>query len=409
MDLKDKLKYYQTEKKPTLPEREHHLEEMASILRASILEEDTLPILKIEKTVPYHFFYPAFTDQNYASIQLPLLTKKQFSDPIAIEDLLVFDLETTGLAGGTGTYPFLMGFGVFEKENIRIYQYFLPEFGREISAYLDMKALWGEKKTFLSYNGKSYDYPLLRNRLILNRMENPFERYSHLDLLHLTRRLWKHTLPSCSLESIEEQIFSFNRWHDIDGSLIPQAYFTFLHTGEINDIKRIIDHNQQDIVSLARLLFYMHQLENSELSSDYPERDLVPLFNIAVTVSDLDRIDPIINSFAIDDRKLPIQSLKNYSLLLKRQKKWDQALEIWQNFIENGEEIIFSCEETAKYYEHRDINLEQAMEYTNRAIDFLSILGEIQKDEGMEELRNGFNRRLNRIMEKMNRKKNMSG
>ncbi len=409
MDLQDKLKYYQTERKPALPEKEHHHEEIAFTLEGTILEGDTLPIVKIEKFEPYSHFNPTITNQNYSSVHLPLLTKKQFENPISLKDFLVFDLETTGLAGGTGTYPFLMGFGTFEKEGIRIYQYFLPEFGREISAYLDMKALWAEKNVLLSYNGKSYDYPLLRNRLILNRMDNPFESYNHLDLLHLTRRLWKHALPSCSLDTIEERIFSFNRWLDIDGSLIPQAYFTFLQTGDMIDIKRIVDHNQQDIISLARLLFYLHQVENNEMISDFPDRELVSMFNIAVNISDLGRIEPIIKSLAANDKKLPNQSLKSYSLLLKRQKKWPRALEIWQKFIENGVEIIFACEELAKFYEHREINIEQAIEYTNRAIDFLSIVKEIRAEEESEDIRNRFDYRLNRLNERLRKGIDKSG
>jgi len=401
MDLRDKLKYYQTEKKQILPDKEHHLEEMATKLEGAILEGDRLPVLKIEKKIPFHYMTPAITDGHYTSVSIPLLTKMQFPDPIVLEELLIFDLETTGLAGGTGTYPFLMGFGIFRRDSIHIIQYFLPEFGREISAFLDLKGLWSEKKTLLTYNGKSFDYPLFRNRMILNRVENPFENYSHLDLLHISRRLWKNILPSCSMETIEERIFSFNRWGDIDGALIPQAYFTFLQTGDIADIKRIINHNQQDLISLARLLIHMHLIENTKISVDFPDGELISMFNIAVTISDLDRIEPIINSIERENKKLPVHSLKNYSLVLKRQKKWKRALDIWQKFIENGEEILFSCEEIAKYYEHRNINLKKALDYTDRAIDFLDIIEEVQQGDGIEDSRNNFNRRLIRLKNKI--------
>jgi hypothetical protein len=301
-----------------------------------------------------------------------------------------------------------MGFGIFEKNGIRIYQYFLPEFGREISAYLDLTTLWSKKNILLSYNGKSYDYPLIRNRLILNRIDNPFEDYKHLDLLHLSRRLWKNVLPSCSLGTIEEQIFLFKRWRDIDGSLIPQAYFTFLHSGDISDIKRIIDHNQQDIISLARLLFYLHKIENIEKDSDFPSRELVSMFNIAIKISDPVRIEPIMNSFTAGNIKLPTQSLKIYSLLLKRQKKWPQALEIWQNFIKIGDEIMFSCEELAKYYEHKEMNIDKAIAFTNRALDFINIVEDIQADEQNKDKKSRFNHRLIRLTDKLTKMKNKS-
>jgi len=405
MDIKDKLKYYQSEKKQVLPEKEHRIEDIAKVLGGSILENETLPVIKIERFEKYTDIDPTISNQSFSSVNLTLLTKKQFREPLLLEDFLIFDLETTGLAGGTGTYPFLMGFGIFEENGIRIYQYFLPEFGREISAYLDLKRLWTDKSTLLSYNGKSFDYPLLRNRLILNRIDNPFEGYRHLDLLHLTRRLWKNVLPSCSLGTIEERIFNFNRWRDIDGSLIPQAYFTFLQTGDSSDIKRIIDHNQLDIVSLARLLFYLHQIENNELNSDFPDREKISMFNIAVSISDLVRLEPIINSFASENKKLPNQSLKNYSILLKRQNKWSMALEIWQNFIDNGEEIMFSCEELAKYYEHKKKNIEKAIDYTKRAIDFFSIVEEIQVQKEIGEKKGRFEYRLNRLSIKLEKRK----
>jgi hypothetical protein len=177
-----------------------------------------------------------------------------------------------------------------------------------------------------------------------------------------------------------------------------------VQTGEISNILRIIDHNQQDIISLARLLFFMDQLENSGFNNPYPNRDLVSLFNVAVKVSDLDRIEPMFNSFSAEKNLLPARSLKNYSLLLKRKNKWDQALNIWENFLKRGEEILFSCEEIAKYYEHREVNLNHALDYTNRALDFINIVGEINNEKGNHEIRNNFNRRLKRIQKKLNKK-----
>jgi hypothetical protein len=319
-------------------------------------------------------------------------------------EILIFDLETTGLAGGTGTYPFLIGFGIFGKKDLKIRQYFLPDFGREISAFLDIHQFQRDKKVLLSYNGKTFDYPLLRNRFILNRVDNPFEKYAHLDLLHAARRLYKKHLPSCSLESIEKYIFSFSRWRDIEGALIPQSYFTYLQTGELNDIQRIIHHNQQDIVSLARLLFHLHHLENNEFDSAYPQKEFISIFNLAIKISDLEQIEPMINSVNKEEKILPTQSLKSYSLLLKREKRWDKALEIWHKFINCGEEVVFSCEEIAKYYEHRENNLKLALNYTHRAIEYINIIEEInhQKDIGDNRMIN-LTRRLNRLQNKMSK------
>jgi uncharacterized protein YprB with RNaseH-like and TPR domain len=408
MDLKDKLKYYQTEKKQIEPESELQLEEMASILKGSILEKNTLPIIKIERTIPCHFIIPRINEKRQSSIHIPLLTKKQFPDPFGVNDVLVFDLETTGLAGGTGTYPFLIGFGEFKDSFFRIFQYFLPDFGREISAYLEISKIVKEKKILLSYNGKSFDYPLIRNRFILNRIENPFESYTHLDLLHSTRRLYRNNLPSCSLESIEQHIFSFHRLGDIDGSQIPQTYFSFVQTGELSDIQRIIDHNQQDIISLARLLFHIHYIENNAMNTFHSEKDFISLFNMAVKISDMERITPMIDSLASNDKKLPGKSLKSYSLMLKKQKNWTEALKIWQKLIDQGEEILFSCEEIAKFYEHHKKSFDHAIDYTNRAIEYINIVDDINHADRSMEYLDRFNIRLNRLHKKRLKQRNSS-
>jgi predicted PolB exonuclease-like 3'-5' exonuclease len=306
------------------------------------------------------------------------------------------------LAGGTGTYPFLIGFGRFETEGIRLFQYFLPDYGREISAFLDMRCLFEDKNVLLSFNGKSFDFPLLRNRMIMNRMENPLASFAHLDLLHPARRLWRDVLPSCSLDIIEEEIFLFSRYQDIDGALIPQAYFDFLQTGNTAQIRQIIMHNQQDLISLGRLLFLMHQIENHHPLHGHSPSELLAMFDVAIDMSDLVRIATILKKLEHSRRKIPDHSLLKYSLLLKRLQKWDEALLIWHGFLERSSEILFVAEELAKYYEHRENDLKQAIEYTNRALQYMDLMSEISgQNERSAEARKKFMHRLWRLNAKL--------
>jgi uncharacterized protein YprB with RNaseH-like and TPR domain len=342
------------------------------------------------------------TFSSLQSICIPLLTKHQFPAEISVRRILIFDLETTGLAGGTGTYPFLIGFGRFETEGIRLFQYFLPDYGREISAFLDMRCLFEDKNVLLSFNGKSFDFPLLRNRMIMNRMENPLASFAHLDLLHPARRLWRDVLPSCSLDIIEEEIFLFSRYQDIDGALIPQAYFDFLQTGNTAQIRQIIMHNQQDLISLGRLLFLMHQIENHHPLHGHSPSELLAMFDVAVDMSDLVRIATILKKLEHSRRKIPDHSLLKYSLLLKRLQKWDEALLIWHGFLERSSEILFVAEELAKYYEHRENDLKQAIEYTNRALQYMDLMSEISgQNERSAEARKKFMHRLWRLNAKL--------
>ena len=141
------------------------------------------------------------------------------------------------------------------------------------------------------------------------------------------------------------------------------------------------------------------------MSEGLPDQDLISMFNIAVNISDLVKIDPILKALSKKNKKLPNKSLKSYSLLLKRQNKWPQALKIWKKFIENGEEIIFCCEELAKYYEHREINIGKSIEYTNRARDFLNVIEEINIQEKIGEIRGSFDHRYNRLSNKLRKRK----
>lgn len=397
MDLKEKLKYYQSDKSQKISEKSHHYEEIARVLGGQLLEADRLPIIKIEKFEEYTWTIPSHQDYVKTSVHIPLLTKNQFTDHISLNDILIFDLETTGLAGGTGTYPFLIGFGEFEEKGLRIVQYFLPDYGREISAFLDFREMTKRKKILLSYNGKSYDYPLIRNRFILNRIENSLEHYTHLDLLHLARRLWKNSLPSCSLTSIEENILYFSRWQDIDGGLIPQEFFNFLQTGHTIQMERIICHNQQDIVSLARLLLRLHAIENSIYADVWSKTELVTMLDIAISLSDLDRVEPILEKLAMEVQSIPAHILINYSRLLKRFKRWDQARSIWEHLLDNGAAILFACEELAKFYEHQKNIYTLAIEYVNRALKYLDLMQEIESITDGENIRNRFIHRLTRL------------
>ncbi|TFH00345.1 MAG: hypothetical protein E4H13_07720 [Calditrichales bacterium] len=403
MDIKDKLKYYRQSAAEEVKAKQIdiHLVNLTELLHGTLIEKETLPVILIESYQAYTPDESEYLAQKKSNIFIPLLTKNQFTKPIPLSDILIFDLETTGLAGGTGTYPFLIGFGLFEAGGIRTRQYFLPDFGREISAYLDMRSMLKNTSVLLTYNGKSFDYPLIRNRMIMNRVDNPFEAHAHLDLLHPARRLWKNTLSSCSLDNIEEEIFLFGRWKDIDGALIPSAYFDFLQTGVSEKIELIISHNQQDIFSLARLLLYMDQTESGEYGYPRSVSEVSAILDLAVSTANFDKIASLMIEFTQRQRKVPASTLMAYSLLLKRHDQWPKAVGIWEVLLNRGEEILFSFEELAKYYEHRKKHHEKALEYTNRAIQYIDFINELKEDAKLDEYRQIFTHRLWRLNTKI--------
>lgn len=164
------------------------------------------------------------------------------------------DTETTGLAGGTGTYAFTVAIARPHPQGIELIQLFLPEPGDEPAFLLALDAELRLSPGIATYNGASFDLPLLRTRWTLNRMPGDLCVGVHLDLLHLSRALLRPRLASCTLKSVEERLLGFEREEDIPGELIPQCYFDFLRSGWSRDLESALEHNRQDVLSLQHLL-----------------------------------------------------------------------------------------------------------------------------------------------------------
>ncbi|HEX7325946.1 MAG TPA: ribonuclease H-like domain-containing protein [Rhodanobacteraceae bacterium] len=171
--------------------------------------------------------------------------------------VLFFDTETTGLAGGTGTRAFMLGAAAWEPRALRIRQLLLTRLSAE-TAMLAAFARWLQPDTVLvSYNGKSYDAPLLRTRYRLARLPDALGDLSHVDLLHPTRRRYRGRFENCRLVTIERHVCGVIRPDDLPGSEAPAAWRTYLRGGPAANLRRVLQHNQQDIASLALLLLHL--------------------------------------------------------------------------------------------------------------------------------------------------------
>lgn len=169
------------------------------------------------------------------------------------EDILFLDTETTGLAGGTGTYVFLIGLAHFEDGQLVLQQHMLRDLSAEAAFVEHLKAELEPFRACASYNGKTFDLPLLRTRFVMAIRSDLTVDESHLDLLHPARRLWKDRFGSTTLRQLEESILDDGRITDIPGSLIPDAYFHYLRRGDEAIIAPVLEHNARDVVSLVRI------------------------------------------------------------------------------------------------------------------------------------------------------------
>jgi uncharacterized protein len=288
------------------------------------------------------------------------------------------DTETTGLAGGSGTYAFLIGVGRITPEGFRVRQYFMREYAEEASVLHSLEAHLAEFDVLITYNGKSYDQPLLETRYRMNRRPPPFSRLEHLDLLHGARRLWKLRMESCRLVQLEQEVLGMLREGDLPGELIPFVYFEFLRSGEAQRLVPIFHHNAMDILTLACLTAIVpaafQSTDQDSLARVGVRRgeDLAGLGRWLESAGELERaLDLFRRALAagLPDRLL-YGVLWRTALLEKRLKRQEAALAIFVELAGCTNEFRASAlEELAKYYEHHEKNRTLALEFTEQALE----------------------------------------
>src|SRR2546430_10726753 len=210
------------------------------------------------------FSTPEFTDPSSTTLELLSRTRDESASGkirAALDDpskWLFLDTETTGLAGGTGTYAFLVGLAWWDAGGLQVEQILMRDFTEEYSLLQELAERVKERPVLVTFNGKTLDWPLLENRFAMTRSIAAPELAAHLDLLHPARALWKLRLGSVRLVELERKVLDAQRlgWHredDVDSALIPQHYFDYLRGGPLAPLAGIVRHNQMDLRGLAAL------------------------------------------------------------------------------------------------------------------------------------------------------------
>jgi uncharacterized protein YprB with RNaseH-like and TPR domain len=309
---------------------------------------------------------------------LPINTLCQWAEASSlsatdINDFIFLDTETSGLAGGTGTYAFEVGLGRFTDEGFHLAQFFMRHPGEEPALLAGLTEFMDGMKAVVTYNGKSFDIPLLNTRYTLMGMTSPFEGINHFDLLPLARRLWRIRLESRTLSNVENQILGVERGEDeVPGYMIPEMYFNFLKTQDARPMGGIFYHNAVDILSLAGLFSHMAFLLHDPHSKEIAHiEDVVALARFFESTGDIPQAQVLyqkaLNSEMPED--LYWDTIERFSFLLKRQNEWDKAIELWEMAAENN--ALYAVEELAKYYEHRAKTLETAKKWTEKGLQII--------------------------------------
>jgi len=178
---------------------------------------------------------------------------------------LFLDTETTGLAGGTGTYAFLVGLAWWDAGGLQVEQMFLRDFSEEHSLLAELAARISERPVLVTFNGKCFDWPLLENRFAMTRAIRVPSLAAHLDLLHPARALWRLRLGSVRLVELERRVLDtprlgWRRDEDLCSAMIPRFYFDYLGGGAPQPLTSVVKHNQMDLRGLATLFGRIHSL-----------------------------------------------------------------------------------------------------------------------------------------------------
>ena len=333
------------------PGRTRHSD--AEVARHLLGEVIAPGLIQIDQTIPLasqhgKMVFSLLTGMPFAAFGLP--------DATPSESLLFLDTETTGLAGGTGTLPFMVCLVRIRENNLQLGQWVLTGFAGE-AAMLRTIFEWIESAEHLvTYNGKSFDVPLLVTRYRLARHPNPFLNKSagedadrityksHVDLLHLTRRACGHGWDDCRLQTAERRLLGFIRKDDFPSHLIPQAWTDFVRGGGVEPLQAIAEHNRHDVLSLAVLLGMLATMYTE------PGHEAANSLKIAQTHAARGNIPHAIDHLTGAWETLDEVALLFLAKLYRNQQRDEEAVAIWMRLRE--ENCIAAIETLAKYHEH---------------------------------------------------------
>jgi len=277
-----------------------------------------------------------------------------------LSSAVFLDLETTGLAGGTGTLPFLVGLAYYRDDRFKVTQFFLSEMAEEDRLIRELAQFIRDMgfKSVVTYNGKAFDMPLVETRFAMHRTPCPLRGLPHLDFLFSARNLWKHKHDSCRLFNLAQQIVQAERSEDIPGAEIPLRYFQYIRNGDFSLIDPILYHNQEDLLSLLGVVVAGAVLvERNRAGAERGEDDAMDLYGVAKL---FERAGDTTTSAALLEKALAggrgltaevsQNARKKLSHHFKKNKDWEKALAFWQEMAAGDEVDCFR--ELSMYFEH---------------------------------------------------------
>ena len=292
-------------------------------------------------------------EQHLGSAALALLAPDSADEIADPSQWLFLDTETTGLSGGSGTYAFLTGIAWWDAGGLEVEQFFMREHSEEHSVLEALAERIAERPVLVTFNGKSFDWPLLETRFRMTRKISVPSLRAHLDFLHPARNLWRLRLGSVRLAELERHVLGWNRGTDVMSELIPSMYFDFLRGGPPEPLVPIFHHNQMDLRGLAGLSSrVLSLLANAETES----KDAFELFGVSRICErrgEAARARILFQQSIAGD--LPIETeraaRRSLALMAKREGDFPRALGLWESMLGGSREGFEAYEQMAIYYE----------------------------------------------------------
>ena len=355
-----------------------HEAAIAEVLDGAWHDTEIGPVLCVERTYRPGYRHGRATLADYtvpddAEWRRVLMGPRQSSSEAARDGArtLFVDLETTGLAGGAGTYAFLVGCGWFEGCTFRVRQFFMSAVRTEPALLAALRMLADTADLLVTFNGKTFDLPLIENRYVFHRLETPFAGLPHLDMLHPARRLWRADADDeggpggCRLTTLERVLFAHQREGDVPGMEIPGRFFHYVRTGDARPLAGVFEHNRLDLLSLALVTARAAQLIEDGVPSLRTAREAVGLGALYERAGDVIRARQCYARAAGLDEAPPLpgdvatiaDALHGYAALCRRARQHAAAAAAWRRLLELRDcpraLVREATEALAIHHEHR--------------------------------------------------------
>ncbi len=362
-----------------------------TLLEGDVLETPRGTLLRVEHCFPLdhtHGRYPLGRVLEAPRTPLRDLVRPSSAAPPHVDRLLFLDTETTGLAGGTGTVPFLVGLGVLQEDRVCVRQYFLRDLHEEEAMLHVLTEEFVTREGVVTYNGRAFDLPLLETRFLLHRMNSPLTSLVDLDLLVAVRRLWRLRLARCGLGDVEQHILGHRRGQqDIPGWLVPTLYRQYLRTRDPRPLTGVFYHNLHDVLSMIGLVDVILRVWADPWSEPVMEpEDFVAWARWLLRQGREE--DAKVALRHATSAPIRAQAYELLGRVLKRQGRWHEAVKVWLRWIEEYPYAhILPYEELAKYYEWVAKDVEEALAWVRRgreALDHMEVVRQFRAREALD-------------------------